>query len=337
MRNLTAAVLALSVATATGAAAQADKPRSAAGERLPAPATITATLVAPSRAIRVEWNAVEGATRYTLTRSAPPTPATAVTLPNSPDTVYLDRDIQPGSTYYYLVSAVNEAGTPGMKRSAPPVTFVEPERPPLPPLGVRAELRDGAVLLSWGATGPGQRYRIQRVTQTGTSTGGGLLPDAQCCSTRDQLGEVAAGTRIHYFVTAINPSLMSSQAARSNEVTVAPEAAVDTSGGQGLPSDTTRGTPADTAVTARTNVLPAVVPAPVTLKAGRSLNLARIPAVANLQLQKPRWASLNESKATVDSRGKVLGIAPGYANIVVIGQTPDGSVASLVQRVEVKR
>ena len=338
MRSVTAAVLAISVATATQSTAQVDKPSSSAGERLPAPSKITATLVQEGRFIRVEWSAVDGATRYTLTRSVPPVPAAQVTLPNSPDTVYIDRDIRPGSSYYYLISAVNEAGIAGLKVSAPPVAVTEPDRVPMAPLSVRAEFREGAILLSWAATGTGQRFRIQRVTQTGTSTGGGLLPDAQCCSIRDQLGGVAAGTRIHYFVTAISPTQMSSQAARSNELTVAPDAAVDTAGGQGLPGDSTQGeTPADSATPGGTRVLPAVVPPPATLKVGRSLNLARIPAFANLQLQKPRWASLNESKATVDSRGKVLGVAPGYANIVVIGQTPDGSVASLVQRVDVKR
>jgi hypothetical protein len=80
----------------------------------------------PDGSIRVVWSAVDGAVRYSLTRSVPPAGATLMTLPKSPDTVYVDRDVKSGSTYYYLVAAVNEAGVTGLKVSAPPVTATAP-------------------------------------------------------------------------------------------------------------------------------------------------------------------------------------------------------------------
>ena len=121
MTSVTAVVLAVSVAATTEAAAQVDKPRSPSpAYRLPAPAKITAAQE-PSGPIRVVWNAVEGAVSYKLIRSVPPMSSEGVALPVPSDTEYVDRDVKSGSHYYYVVSAVNDAGVGGLNISAPPV------------------------------------------------------------------------------------------------------------------------------------------------------------------------------------------------------------------------
>jgi hypothetical protein len=115
------AAVTLAAASALGAQ-DVTKPRSTTTTyRLPKPASVTAAQQ-PNGRIRVVWSAVDGAVRYQLYRSVPPVAASTVTLPNPSDTQYVDTDVKAGSTYYYVVSAVNEAGTPGLKAGTTPVT-----------------------------------------------------------------------------------------------------------------------------------------------------------------------------------------------------------------------
>lgn len=111
--------LTLLATSLTEAQGQVTKPISARG-RLPAPIPVARQL-ADGR-IEVRWAAVEGAVKYQITRSVPPSGAMVLSQPDSAATVYVDSDVTAGSTYYYLLSAVNEAGVIGMKRGSPPVT-----------------------------------------------------------------------------------------------------------------------------------------------------------------------------------------------------------------------
>lgn len=88
--------------------------------RLPAPSPVARQI--PDGRIEVRWSAVAGAAKYQLTRSVPPAGATPLSPPDPADTIYLDRDVKAGSTYYYVVGAVNESGQLGIKRGALPVT-----------------------------------------------------------------------------------------------------------------------------------------------------------------------------------------------------------------------
>jgi hypothetical protein len=115
---------------------------------------------------------------------------------------------------------------------------------------------------------------------------------------------------------------MRSQSAMSNEVTTPSVVATDT---------------ATTTPPVTTTVRPAVVAAPSTMKVGDPvLKLGGSSSFTNLALRKPRWLSLDESIATVDSQGQVRARAAGFTYIVAIGTTTDGSVASMVKRVDVR-
>jgi hypothetical protein len=111
------------VCAAAPPAAQVDKPTSEPTARLPAPAKIVATQL--PNGIQVSWSAVDGAVKYSVTRSVPPAPSQAVVLPNPADTQYVDTDVRPGSTYYYLIGAINEAGTVGLKAGSAPVKALD--------------------------------------------------------------------------------------------------------------------------------------------------------------------------------------------------------------------
>ena len=88
--------------------------------RLPAPKPTARQL--PDGRIEVSWPAVEGAIGYDLRRSVPPTPQTAISRPNPSETVYIDTDVKAGSTYYYVVGAVDSSGIVGLRGGTPPVT-----------------------------------------------------------------------------------------------------------------------------------------------------------------------------------------------------------------------
>lgn len=72
--------------------------------------------------VDLTWDAVEGATSYTLKRStAPGGPYTTIAA-NLADTTYTDTDVINGTTYYYIVTASNTAGEslPSNEASATP-------------------------------------------------------------------------------------------------------------------------------------------------------------------------------------------------------------------------
>jgi hypothetical protein len=104
-----------------GAQDQIIKPTTiSATDRLPPPATVKAAQQ-PDGRIRVVWNAVEGASKYTLTRSVPNVGMGVISRPNPSDTMYLDSDVTKGAYYYYLVNAVGANGMTGLKIGAAPV------------------------------------------------------------------------------------------------------------------------------------------------------------------------------------------------------------------------
>jgi hypothetical protein len=66
-----------------------------------------------------------------------------------------------------------------------------------------------------------------------------------------------------------------------------------------------------------------------------ALRLGKTSSFTSLRLRQPRWLSLNEAVATVDTEGRVRARSPGFTYIVAIGVTPQGSIASMVKRVDV--
>ena len=340
----------LAASLATGAVAplygQVDKPRPdpAPTARLPAPAKITAVQQSDG-SILVAWSPVAGAERYSLTRSVPPAAQTSVELPDPADTVYIDRDVKPGSTYYYLVGAVNASGITGL-RKAPPSLRAEDmaarNAVPPPPGNFRAVLSGRNVALSWAGSSV-YRFTLERgVVVENRPPAWIRLVEPRCCFFGDNLEAQQTGTRVQYRIRAQSQYGMLSEPAVSNEITVPDLAANDTTAGgrdttAQQPGDTSSTASADTAASTRTQVRPAVIGPGTRVKVGESVNLARTPTFTGLQLRNPRWLSLNESRATVSARGVVQGRAVGVAHIVAIGTVADGSIASMVQRVDVRR
>ena len=333
MVRVTAALLVFVCLPVVLTAQEEIKPRtSSATERLPAPNQVTASQMQPSGEIRVVWSAVDGAVRYSLTRSVPPAPAALVPLPDSPDTVYIDRDVKPGSTYYYLIGAINDAGITGLKKSAAPVTAVAPidTRVPDPPANFQATQSNDVANLTWVGGPIAERFRLD-VSTGATAAGTSWVPQVEprCCFASYPLSNIPTGHHVRFRLRGESRTGYQSQPALSNEIVVTRQ---PTDSGTGpIATDTSTGGGSTT------NVRPAVVPPPARLKVAESLDIGKKPYFTSLGLQKVRWVSLDDTKATVDSRGKVLGKAVGLTYVVATGLTSDGAVASLVQRVDVIR
>ena len=118
--------------------------------------------------IVVSWPAIERAVSYRVWRSVPPTPTAAVALPDPKQTSYVDQDVKAGSTYYYLVAAVSEAGTEGLRGGTTPVAAtISPGSTTTPPM-VRASLTQQdppRVHLTFSAA-DAVRYEIRRIVNS---------------------------------------------------------------------------------------------------------------------------------------------------------------------------
>jgi hypothetical protein len=287
-------------------------------ERLPAPSSVTAT-PGPDGPIRVIWSAVEGAAKYSLTRAVPPAGRAPLILPNPSDTQYVDRNVRAGKTYYYVVAALNEAGIGGT-RAAAPVTAADPTvtRSSAPP----TDTVPGGLPTDTIKRVPTDPCRFPSDTSTVPRT-----DTVPCRSPTDTIKRVGKDT-----------STVPQPCRSPTDTSTVPRA--DTVPCRS-PTDTIKRGPRwpqfDTATVSRAKVRPAVLALSVTIQVGGSLTAGSSPTFTGLRLRNPRWLSLAESIATVSTRGKVLGRAAGSTYIIAIGLTPDGSVASMVQRVNVVR
>jgi len=174
----------------------------------PAPTGLTA---APgNNRVDLDWNASSGATSYNVKRATvsggPYSPlATGVTT-----TSYADTTAVNGTTYHYVVSAVNAAGeSPDSNQaSATPA----PPPPPNPPTGLAAAPGNNRVDLNWNASSGATSYNVKRATVSG----GPYSTIATGVTTTSYADTTAVnGTTYFYVVSAVNSageSLNSNQA-----------------------------------------------------------------------------------------------------------------------------
>lgn len=339
MRAYTTMLLAATLAGAFAreTSAQVTKPRNppAVGGRLPAPAKVSASQQ-PDGKIRVVWSSVDNATRYALVRSVPPTAAAAVTLPNPSDTVYIDSDVKPGSTYYYVVSADNEDRVGGMKKgSSTPVQAVQVPglRPPTDTQTAADSSGGGAVpapanvivkpypytqaTVSWASSREGTYYLVERLEQAAPKKGWEAIPGPiwrhhegsfwRCCVATDDKLPQGDNVWLVYRVTALDTL---------------------------PPHHRSRTVESKSTLFQKVVVEPPVVDAhQVTAGTSKWLKDGRFNAA---NLEGVQWMSTDPGIASVDERGSVTAkYAPYSTYIVATGKTRNGRVQSFIWRIEV--
>jgi fibronectin type 3 domain-containing protein len=129
-----------------------------------APTGLAAT--AGNAQVTLNWNASSGASSYNVKRSTTSggpytTIATGVT-----STSFTNTGLTNGTTYFYVVSAVNSVGESGNSSQAS-ATPQNAQTPPAAPTNLVASPGNAQVTLSWSASSGATSYNVKRSTTNG--------------------------------------------------------------------------------------------------------------------------------------------------------------------------
>ncbi|MFA5265036.1 MAG: fibronectin type III domain-containing protein, partial [Opitutaceae bacterium] len=144
------------------------KARYEAMPAIPVPSTPTGLTATPGNAqVVLNWNASSGALCYNIYRgTSPGGEGTTAVAPGIVTTTYTDTGLAGGTTYYYVVKAVNTTGHSGISNEASATPIVPPAPPA--PTGLAATAGNAQVALNWSASTDATSYNVYR----GTSAGG---------------------------------------------------------------------------------------------------------------------------------------------------------------------
>ncbi len=163
--------------------------------------------------VSLSWNASTGATSYDLKRSTTHGgPYAQIGAPST--TNYNDTGLTDGTTYYYVISAVNSNGQSANSNevSARPVSAATI---PAAPTGLSATAGDQQVVLNWNASAGATGYHVKR----GTTSGGPYTQVASPSGTSDTDTGLSDGTTYYYVVAAVNAA---GESANSTSVSATP-------------------------------------------------------------------------------------------------------------------
>ena len=181
-----------------------------------APTGLTAT--PGDSKVGLSWTASPGANSYVVkrgTKTGGPYTALSPVTPIT-GTAFTDTGLVNGTTYYYVVDAVNTGGTSvdSLEVSATPVTA---STPPAAPTGLTALASDGQVALSWTGSTVANAYKVYRGTTPGGEGATALATGVTAQNYTDT--SVTDGTTYYYKVTGTNSA---GESPRSNEAGATP-------------------------------------------------------------------------------------------------------------------
>jgi len=176
------------------------------------------TAAAGNAQVTLSWTASSGAASYNVKRATTSggpytTVATGVT-----GTTYTNTGLTNGTTYYYVVSAVNTAGesTNSTQVSAVPAAATTA---PAAPTGLTATAGSAQAVLTWTASTGATSYNVKRATTSGgpyTTVATGVVG-----TTYTNTG-LTNGTTYYYVVSAVNSAGESTNSAQVSATPVAP-------------------------------------------------------------------------------------------------------------------
>jgi hypothetical protein len=182
------------------------------GQQPPAaPTGVSAT--AGNQQVGLTWNVSSGASSYNVKRASasggPYTQIANATVTNDTDT-----GLTNGTTYYYVVTAVNSAGESGNSSQV----SATPAAAPGAPTGLTATAGNQQVSLAWNASAGATSYNLKR----STTSGGPYTKVASPTGTSATDTGLTNGTTYYYVVTAVNGG---GESGNSNEASATPSAA----------------------------------------------------------------------------------------------------------------
>ncbi len=167
-------------------------------------ATITWPAVSGATSYNVYWSATNGVTKSSGTRVA------GVTSP------YTKTGLSAGTTYYFVVTAVNSVGESAASTQATAITSAAPPAVPAAPTAVTATGGANQVSISWPAVSGATSYNIYWATAAGVTTAGSKITSATNSYTQTGL---AVGTTYYYIVTAVSSAGESAASAQASAAT----------------------------------------------------------------------------------------------------------------------
>ncbi len=114
--------------------------------------------------VTLSWNAMGGATSYTIKRSSSLGERSTIIAADVTGTSFTNTGLTNGTTYYYVVRAVNAAGTSG---DSAPASATPAETPSGAPT-LSATPGGAQITLSWSAIGAAASYNLYRSTAPGS-------------------------------------------------------------------------------------------------------------------------------------------------------------------------
>ena len=179
----------------------------------PAPAGLNAT--AGDAQVALSWSASSGAASYNVKRATVSGGPYANVATGVTTTGFTDSAVTNGTTYFYVVTAMNLGGESANSNEAS-ATPLPP--PPAAPAGLNAVAGNAQVALAWNASSGAASYNVKR----GTASGGSYTTLASGLSATNFTDTTASnGTTYFYVVTAVN---LGGESANSNETSATPSA-----------------------------------------------------------------------------------------------------------------
>lgn len=196
-----------------------------------APANLQAT--AGTLLANLSWSASTGAASYTLKRSTTNGSGYVTVASGLTGTSYTDLSLLAGTTYYYVVSAVNASGASANSTQVAVTPLVASQPVPAAPTNLRATV-SSYVYLTWNAVSGATTYRVKRSTTSGS--GYTTIATGLTGPTHFDFA-VNKATTYFYVVTAVNSA---GESAASDQV----------SAGSGTPAPTIPAAPTSLQATA---------------------------------------------------------------------------------------
>jgi len=166
--------------------------------------------------VSLVWSASAGATSYHVKRATTSGgPYTQVAAPAM--TNFADAGLTNGTSYFYVVSAVNTAGESAnsVQASATPVA---PTQPPAVPTGLQATSGNAQVVLAWSASTRASSYHVKR----STTTGGPYTQIGAPVATNFTDSGLTNGMTYFYVVSAVNSTGESANSSQASATPAAP-------------------------------------------------------------------------------------------------------------------
>ncbi len=169
------------------------------GPTPPAPPT-GLSAIAGNTTVTLTWSPSAGAATYNVWRAEGSPSATYGTIASGlTATTCTDRTVLNGTTYYYVVTAVNGTGESEMSA----YVGASPQGPPPAPaiLAATPGNKRGQIKLSWAASPGASSYMVKRATKSG---GPYAVVKAKLPTTSYSDNKLTSGSTYYYVVTAVN-------------------------------------------------------------------------------------------------------------------------------------